>query len=617
MCGIVGFYGSPKNLLNTLVGGLKRLEYRGYDSAGVAITTQEQKLYIRKAVGKVAQLDQKIGLDIDSNTLPNFGNVGIAHTRWATHGEPTEDNAHPHFSFDNKVAVVHNGIIENYKELKAELEADGVKFISKTDTEAVAHLIAKNYHGDLKQAVLTTLKKLKGAFAFAIIHTNEPNRLIGAKKGSPLLLGVGENEIVLASDVSAVISCTRNVIYLEDGEMVDINEGNYRVTDFEDMDISKTIQKVDWSDDEASKGGYEHYLIKEIMDQGSTLIDSTRGRLNKETGNVIFGGLLDVKKRIDGVKKIILLGIGTSYYACKLGEMYFEELTGIPTKAEMSPEFRFKANTVDKHTWVIAVSQSGETFDTISAINEAKQKGALVTGIVNVVGSTIARITDAGVYNHIGPEISVASTKAFTSQALLLLMHAIYVGRTTKLSLSQGQELVGHIQNLNLDIKEVLAQNDNISTLAQKYHTSKDFFYLGTKFNYPIALEGALKLKEISYLTHAEGLSSGELKHGFIALVDENRPSFVLATNDTVFDKSCNAIEQIKARKGKVLAVVSDAQSPILSILDDYIVVPQTDERIQPIINNVVFQLFAYHCSRLNGFDVDRPRNLAKSVTVE
>ena len=617
MCGIVGFYGSPKNLLNTLIGGLKRLEYRGYDSSGIAITSTTGQLFIQKAVGKVVELDKKIETSTQNKTIPSFGNTGIAHTRWATHGEPTENNAHPHFSFDHKVAVVHNGIIENYKELKAELEVDGVIFASKTDTEVVAHLIAKNYQNNLKQAVLLTLKRLKGAFAFAIIHTDEPNRLIGAKKGSPLLLGVGKDEVVLASDVSAVISCTRNVIYLEDNEMVDIQDGNYRVTDFEDIDISKEIQTVDWSDDQASKGGYEHYLIKEIMDQGCTLVDSTRGRLNMDTGNVVFGGLLDVKDRIAKIKRIILLGIGTSYYACKLGEMYFEELTGIPTKAEMTPEFRFKTSVVDEHTWIIAVSQSGETFDTISAINEAKQKGALVTGIVNVVGSTISRITDAGVYNHIGPEISVASTKAFTSQVLLLLMHAVYLGRMHKLSLSQGQKIIQNITQLNLDIKEILLQNDNISAIASEFRTSKDFLYLGTKFNYPIALEGALKLKELSYITHAEGLSSGELKHGFIALIDETRPSFVIATNDSVFDKSCNAIEQIKARKGKVIAIVSDPKASILEMLSRYIVVPQADELLQPIINNVVFQLFAYHCSRLNGLDVDRPRNLAKSVTVE
>jgi glutamine---fructose-6-phosphate transaminase (isomerizing) len=498
------------------------------------------------------------------------------------------------------------------------LEAEGVVFQSKTDTEVVAHLIAKNYNGDLKQAAINTFKRLQGAFAFGIIHTDEPDRIIGARKGSPLLVGIGEDEIIIASDVSAVISKTQDVIYLEDGEMVDIQAGEFNITNFEtDLLVQHNIQKVEWSEEEATKLGYDHFMIKEIMEQPNSIVDSFRGRLDAETGNIRFGGLMDVKDRLSEINRIILLGIGTSYYACKLGEMYFEELTGIPTKAEMSPEFRFKGGVVDENTWVIALSQSGETFDTIAAIKECQQKGALVTGIVNVVGSTIARMTDAGVYNHIGPEMSVASTKAFTSQALILLMHAIYLGRTKNITITQGQKLINRINYLPKAIEEVLKQNDKIAELAKKYHKYTDFLYLGSKLNYPIALEGALKIKEISHCIHAEGLSCGELKHGFIALVDEKRPSFVLATTDTVFDKTCNAIEQVKARKGMVIAIISEELETTIQLVDDYILVPDCGEKIQPIVNNVVFQLFAYHCSRLNGLDVDKPRNLAKSVTVE
>ena len=482
----------------------------------------------------------------------------------------------------------------------------------------VAHLVAKNYQGDLKQAAISTFRQLQGAFAFAIIHTTEPDRLIGARKGSPLLVGIGDGEIIIASDVSAVISKTQDVVYLEDGEMVDIQAGQFDITNFEtDLLVAHNIQKVEWSEEEATKLGYEHFMLKEIMEQPCSIVDSFRGRLDYEIGNVKFGGLLDITDRLHDINKIILLGIGTSYYACKLGEMYFEELTGIPTKAEMSPEFRFKGGIVDENTWVIAISQSGETFDTIAAIKECQQKGALVTGIVNVVGSTIARMTSAGVYNHIGPEMSVASTKAFTSQALILLMHAIYLGRTKNVTITQGQKLIARINNLPQAIEQVLEQNDKIIHLAKKYHKYTDFLYLGSKLNYPIALEGALKIKEISHSIHAEGLSCGELKHGFIALVDENRPSFVLATTDTVFEKTCNAIEQIKARKGKVIAVISQELQSTIELVDDYIFVPVCGEKIQPIVNNVVFQLFAYHCSRLNGLDVDKPRNLAKSVTVE
>ncbi len=622
MCGIVGFYGDNTEVVDTLIAGLKRLEYRGYDSAGVAVVSPSGDLDIIKATGKVAELENKV----NTQGVKSL-NTGIAHTRWATHGEPSEVNAHPHISYDGKIAVVHNGIIENYKSIKVKLESEGVVFQSRTDTEVIAHLIAKFFTTDLKEAVLEAVSHLEGAFAFAVIHKDYPERIIATKKGSPLVLGVGSalespdgvsrNEIIIASDVSAIINKTKNVIYLEDEELVDIENGDFHIHDFKNNKVFKPIQTVDWNDEQATKEGWEHFLIKEIMEQPQSIIESIRGRVDIENGNVVFGGLIDVKDRMASINKVILLGIGTSFYSCKLGEMFFEDIVGITAKAEMSPEFKYKSNCIDENTWVIALSQSGETADTISSIQEAKQKGALVTGIVNSVGSTIARITDAGVYNHIGPEISVASTKAFASQALILLMHAVYLARLRNMSLADGQEFLTEIKELPKLIKTALENNGRIKEIASRYYQSTSIFYLGRKFNYPIALEGALKLKEISYKTHAEGLSGGELKHGFIAQIDETKPTIALLPSDSLYSKMASNVEEVIARKGKVIAVLTDPESDLINMVNDYIVVPKTSEYLQPIVNNVVLQLFAYHCSVLNGLDVDKPRNLAKSVTVE
>jgi glutamine---fructose-6-phosphate transaminase (isomerizing) len=618
MCGIVGFYGHETEVVDTLIAGLKRLEYRGYDSAGIALVNSAGALDFTKSQGKVAELESKV---LSKNIKSK--NTGIAHTRWATHGEPSEVNAHPHTSYDFKIAVVHNGIIENYKVLKSNLEAEGVVFLSKTDTEVIGHLIAKFYRGDIKQAVLEAITMLEGAFAFAVIHQDEPGRIIAAKKGSPLVLGIGSalesggSEIIIASDVSAIINKTKNVIYLEDEELVDIESGDFHIHDFKNNKLRKPVVAVDWNDEQATKEGWDHFLIKEIMEQPSSVVETIRGRTDLDNGNVVFGGLLDVKERIQSINKVILLGIGTSYYAAKLGEMYFEHIVGITAKAEMSPEFKYKSNCIDENTWVIAISQSGETADTISGILEAKQKGALVTGIVNSVGSTIARITDAGVYNHIGPEISVASTKAFTSQTLLLLMHAVYLARFKDMSLADGQEFIREIQNLPNLIKESLKNSYHIKEIAKKYHKATSFFYLGRKFNYPIALEGTMKLKEINYSCHAEGLSGGELKHGFIAQIDETKPTLALVPSDSIYSKMCSNVEEVIARKGKVIAVLTDPMSDLIPQVAEHIIVPKTNELLQPIVNNIALQLFAYHCSNLSGFDVDKPRNLAKSVTVE
>ncbi len=612
MCGIVGYYGNPEKIIATLVGGLRRLEYRGYDSSGVAVIDLDSQVYTRKAVGKIVNLEEK--LDFDNNL--RFGKIGIAHTRWATHGVPSEANAHPHTSFDQKIWVVHNGIFENYQELKADLEKQGIQFKSQTDTEVIANLISVNYSGDLAAAVRIALSKVKGAFALGIFCVDEPDRLIAVKLSAPLVLGLKDNEYIIASDVSAIISLTRDVIYLEDGEMVDINNGSYQISDFVGSGRQKQIQNIDWTEEEAGKEGYEHFLLKEIMEQPKSVEDTIRGRLLRETGEIKFGGLIDIEDRLKNINKVILIGVGTSYYAAKLGEMYFEELTGISAKAEMSPEFRYKTTVVDKNTWVIVLSQSGETADTIAALQEAKKRGVLVTGIVNTVGSTISRMTEAGVYNHIGPEISVASTKAFTSQSLLLLMHAIFLGRLGGLNLSKAQQLIGEIEKLPDLISKTLKKNEEILALAKKYYDAINMFYLGRKFNYPIALEGALKIKEISYI-HSEGLSGGELKHGFIALIDEKMPTIALATEDSVYEKMLSNLEEIKARGGEIVAVASEGDKNIHKITDNIIFVPKTLEELQPLINNVVLQLFAYHCSNLKGLDVDKPRNLAKSVTVE
>ncbi len=613
MCGIVGYYGKDKQIMNTLLSGLKRLEYRGYDSAGVAIITQDSDIYFAKEAGRIINLEKLI----QSHPVPDLKGIGIAHTRWATHGVPNRSNAHPHWSSDNNIFLIHNGIIENYQELKENLINKGINFYSDTDTEVLANLIQDCYSGDLRKALLEALSKVTGAYATLVIHKNEPNRLIAAKKGSPMVLGVGNEELIIGSDVSPIISHTKEVIYIEDGEIIDIQgPAKYEIINLENQNLYKKTEQVEWDEETASKEGYEHFLIKEIMEQPKVIEDSIRGRLLVDEATIKFGGLIDVKKKLKEVERVVILGIGTSFYAAKLGEMYFESLAGVPAKAEMSPEFRYNGNAIDDKTWVIAVSQSGETADTIAAIEESKRKGGLVTGVVNTVGSTISRITDAGVYNHIGPEISVASTKAFTSQTTILLMHAILLGRMKSMGYSEGQELIKEIQRLPDLISKVLEQNEIIADLAKKYRSYRDLVYVGRKYNYPVALEGALKIKEISYI-HAEGLSGGEFKHGFIALIDENMPTIAILTKDSVYEKMVSNVQEIIARKGKIMAIATRGDKRVEDFSSDVIFVPETKEEIQPIVNNIALQLFAYHCSRLRGLDVDKPRNLAKSVTVE
>ena len=606
MCGIVAYSGESKSTLDTLVTGLKRLEYRGYDSAGIAIHT-DKNINVFKSVGKVVSLEDKL------ESTNNIGSVGIGHTRWATHGPATVKNAHPHSSSDGKIWLVHNGIIENYQQLKDQLIKDGVKFESDTDSEVIAKLIGQDYEGDLKATVLRVIEKLKGAFSLCIISQDEPDRLIGVKMASPLLVGITNTEVIIASDVSAIIDRTKKVIYLEDGELIDIHGKEYEIVSFDNKVQNKPISKVDWDIQTANKGGYPHYLIKEINEQPQVIKDSIRGRLVEESADIKFGGLIDVKDRLKSINKIVLLGVGTSYYAAKLGELYFNALSGISTTAVMSPEYRYTKNIIDEKTWLIAISQSGETADTIAAVEEAKRSGALVTGIVNVVGSSLARITDAGVYNHIGPEISVASTKAFTSQSLILLMHAIYLGRINKLDFLEADKLIKSIKKLPETIEQTLKNHQQIEDISKNFSKTKNLIYIGRQYNYPIALEGSLKIKELAYI-HAEGLSSGELKHGFIALIDKDFPTIAIATKDSLSDKMLANIAEVNARGGPIYAVANSK----VKQADQTIIVPDIDsELLQPLVNNIALQLLAYYVAKQKKLDIDQPRNLAKSVTVE
>ncbi len=608
MCGIVAYSGKNNSVLPILVSGLKRLEYRGYDSAGVAIFSNNI-IYSKKAVGKIVSLEEVI----NKNSPLEVGNVGIAHTRWATHGSATIENAHPHYSQDKKIWVVHNGIIENYQEIKEQLIRQGMRFESETDTEVIAKLIGSLYKGDLREAVLAATRLLTGAYALCIICEDEPNRLIGVKISSPLVVGIADDEIIIASDVSAIIERTKKVIYLEDGELIDINNTTYDIVSFHNKVKKKAISEIDWDLETATKGGYDHYLLKEILEQPQVIKDSVRGRIVNETADINFGGLIEVRSRLKQIDKIVVLGVGTSFYAAKLGELYFNALSGVPAIAVMSPEYRYTKNIINDKTWLIAMSQSGETADTIAAINEAKKHGALVTGIVNTVGSTVARITDAGVYNHIGPEISVASTKAFTSQGVLLLMHAIMLGRQRGLDYSEASAIITAIKKLPDAMQEIANNHQSIESIAKLIYQDKNLLYIGRQYNYPIALEGALKIKEISYI-HAEGLSGGELKHGFIALIDNELSTIALATNDSVTDKMHANIAEIKARHGKVIAIANQN----LSNVDATILVPDVQsDFVQPLVNNVILQLLAYYVAKLRNLNIDQPRNLAKSVTVE
>jgi len=609
MCGIVGYIG-PNDALPILVGGLKKLEYRGYDSSGVALI-ENAKIEIVRASGKISALEDKL------KTTHIGGNIGIAHTRWATHGAPTEANAHPHVSYDGKISIVHNGIIENYATLKAKLISEGVQFKSETDTEVVAHLIARFYNGDLKTAVLKTLAKIEGTFGLAVICSEEPGTLIGARRGSPLILGIGTNsEFFLASDVSAIINHTQKVVYLDDNDVVQIKDGAYSIVNMNSHEVQRDVQDVEFDADAIAKGGFAHFMLKEIFEQPEVLRNTMRGRLLAAEGNAKLAGLDTNIKELRNINRIIITACGTSYYAGMVGEYMIEDLAGVPVEVEYASEFRYRNPIIKPGTLVLAISQSGDTADTLAALKEAQQKGATALAICNGVGSTIARTSDGGVYLHAGPEIGVASTKAFTSQVTVLAMIALLLGRQRRLSFETGADIVKAMQELPALVEQTLQLSDQIAGIAQKYAKANNFLYLGRHFNYPVAMEGALKLKEISYI-HAEGYPAAEMKHGPIALIDENMPVVVIAPKDALFDKVISNVREIKARGGRVIAVTTEDCKPLDEFADHLIKVPKTIPMLMPIVTCIPLQLLAYHIAVLRGNDVDQPRNLAKSVTVE
>ncbi len=610
MCGIVGYIGD-KNCVPIIIEGLKRLEYRGYDSAGIGIINGKECKVV-KTKGKVSELEKLVHNEkLESN-------LGIGHTRWATHGEPSTVNAHPHLNKDKTLFLIHNGIIENYLSLKNGLMKEGYEFRSETDTEVLAHLIdhyLKLKHS-LFQAVRYALNEVEGTYGIAVIYKGEPDKIIAARKGSPLVLGIGDNENFVASDVNALIAHTKKVVYLEDGEIVEIFKNSFNTKTISDETIIKEIHQVDMKIDDLSKGGFAHYMLKEIMDQPESIYNSMRGRLVVDEGISKLGGLQGFEERIINSNRIIISACGTSWHAGLVGEYMLEQYANIPVEVEYASEMRYRNPVISKDDTVIFISQSGETADTLAAMKEAKKKGALCLGICNVVGSTIARESDTGVYIHAGPEIGVASTKAFTSQIVVLALITLLLARKRNLSLPEGQDIIKHMKQLTEKVDAILKQNDYIESIAEKYVNSKNFLYLGRGYNFPVALEGALKLKEISYI-HAEGYPAAEMKHGPIALIDENMPVVFIATKDSVYDKVISNIQEVRARKGRILAIVNEGDDQIETMVDHVIKVPKTHNMLTPILTVIPLQLIAYHIAVKKGLNVDQPRNLAKSVTVE
>ncbi len=613
MCGIIGYVGH-RPAAEILINGLRRLEYRGYDSAGIALI-DNGRLNILKNAGKVNLLAERMRASWNADLL-NRATLGIAHTRWATHGPPTEVNAHPHTDQTGRLALVHNGIIENYASLRRQLEGRGHKFLSQTDTEVLAHLIGEFYKGDLVDAVCAALKHVEGTYGIACVSADLPGAMVVARKGSPLLIGVGENETIVASDVSAIISHTRQVIYLDDNDVALVTAAGAEIRDINNISVSRAVASVDWEESAAEKGGFAHFMLKEIFEQPDALQNTMRGRLDEEMGSAFLAGLQFTPREMAGIRRVVILACGTSMHAGMVGRYFFEELADLPTEVEQAAEFRYRNPLIGGHDLVIAISQSGETADTLAAVREAIQKGALVVSLCNVVGSTIARETGRGVYLHAGPEIGVASTKAFTSQLLVLLMMALKFGRSRRLSREEGLEICREVRSVPGLVRETLKQNDAIAALAARYAKARDFFYIGRGLLYPVALEGALKLKEISYI-HAEGYHAAELKHGPIALLDENVPVLALACDVPGKDKTFSNIQECRARQAPVLSVVTDGDPSLPEMLTDIIRVPPSSPRLTPITVVVALQLFAYHVARIRGCPIDQPKNLAKSVTVE
>ncbi|MHC4611628.1 MAG: glutamine--fructose-6-phosphate transaminase (isomerizing) [Planctomycetota bacterium] len=611
MCGIVGYIGH-RPALPIVVEGLKRLEYRGYDSAGVA-TIRDGHLLVRKAAGRVSVMESAVAA-LDAEDLS--GTTAIAHTRWATHGAPTDANAHPHCDASGRIAVIHNGIIENCHALRRYLESQSVEFVSETDTEVLAQLIGRFYEGDLEQAVRQALHEADGTYGIAVMCADEPDVLVAARKGSPLIIGVGQGEYLVASDAAAVIEHTTQVIYLSDGEMARITRQGFRTTTLDAVPVAKETSDIEWSLERIELEGYEHFMLKEIFEQPQAVEDCLRGRIDPKQGDVYLGGLQDCARELIRAKRLILTACGTAWHAGLIGEYLFEDLARTPTETEYASEFRYRNPIINGGTVVIAISQSGETADTLAALREAKERGALCLGVVNVVGSTIARDTDAGVYLHVGPEIGVASTKAFVGQLTVLALMATYMGRRRHLSQAATAEFLENLAGIPRQITGLLEQADQAKAIAEAYVQRDNWLYLGRGYNYPAALEGALKLKEISYI-HAEGLPAAEMKHGPIALITEGMPVVVIATDGLQYDKIVGNIEEVRARGGHVIAIATEGNRRIGDLAQHTFFVPDVPEPLQPLLTVVPLQLIAYHAAVLRGCNVDKPRNLAKSVTVE
>ncbi|HWP36956.1 MAG TPA: glutamine--fructose-6-phosphate transaminase (isomerizing) [Gemmatimonadales bacterium] len=608
MCGIVGYVGR-REAAPLVLDGLKRLEYRGYDSAGLAVVG-EADLFVEKAAGKIAALEARL-----NGHLPG-GTVAIAHTRWATHGAPSDVNAHPHTDCGGTIGVVHNGIIENARSLREALRRRGHQLRSETDTEVLAHLIEQHYTESLELAVAAALRQVEGTYGIAVVSAREPAMLVAARRGSPLLIGVGEGEHFVASDAAALLSHTRSVVYLDDGEIATLSPDAYRVTDLQTEPVEKVISVVDWDLAAAERCGYDHFMLKEIMEQPESVRTTLRGRLLEDAGGARLGGLNLSDDELLSIDRVVLTACGTSWHAALIGEYMLEEMARIAVEVEYASEFRYRNPIVDHRTLVVAISQSGETADTLAAVREAKQRGARTLGIVNVVGSTIAREVDGGVYIHAGPEIGVASTKAFTCQVAALALLTLRLGRLRALSVLQGREVVRALQRLPDQIAETLTRAAEVERVSQAFRGAQNALYLGRGYNFPVALEGALKLKEISYI-HAEGYPAAEMKHGPIALIDENMPVVFVAPHDAVYQKILSNVQEVKARRGRVIAVVTDGDREIVELADDVVTIPRTIDPLTPVLSVIPLQLLAYYIAVQRGCDVDKPRNLAKSVTVE
>jgi glucosamine--fructose-6-phosphate aminotransferase (isomerizing) len=618
----MGYVGEKKDAIGLVINGLKQLEYRGYDSAGVAAIVKGglgRSVFLRKSVGRVGKLEEKV-----NGSRSRDSNCAIAHTRWATHGAPSVKNSHPHHGCGQKIFLVHNGIIENYLQLKSSLQKDGHVIASDTDTEIVAHLIER-YYGNgknikLESAVMSALKQVEGSFALGIISASEPGKIVAARRSSPLVVGLGENGHFLASDVSALTEHTKKVVYMRDEEIAVLTDNNFSLLGMDGRNKNKTVDTVDWDVEQARKEGFPHFMIKEIYGQPQTISDSFRGRITINGGGVRIklAGLEVLEDRLKEIKRIIIASCGTSYYAGLVGKYLFESFARLPTEVDLASEFRYRDAILEKDTAFLSISQSGETADTLAALRLAKKNGNLSLGLVNTVGSTIARETDAGVYNHIGPEIGVASTKAFTSQMIVLILMALFLGSKNGMRPEKKSRMIRGLARLPGQIAEILKKEEDIKKLVLKYGKCSNFLYLGRRYNYPVALEGALKLKEISYV-HAEGYAAGEMKHGPIALIDESFPTMAILgpVKSETYEKTFSNLKEIEARKGPIIAVAQEGDEQIKKIANDIIYIPETLEELNPILAVVPLQLFAYHMAVLKGYDPDKPRNLAKSVTVE